>query len=115
MKFRFMSLLQNVSVHQIRPTQRTFTTSTTPKFPVNELPTSAVGFGWHDLLAIFRYSEVVWVRHHRNVGPYCFILSPEAPFVWNKLAHPYLLHETEDIPQFLFLYENIKARLFKIR
>ena len=39
----------NVSVHQIRPTQRTFTTSITLKLPVNELPTSAVGFGCHDL------------------------------------------------------------------
>ena len=41
---------QNVSVHQIRPTQRAFTTSTTFPLPVNQLPTSAVGFGWHVLL-----------------------------------------------------------------
>ena len=45
-------LLANVSVHQIRPTQRTFNTSITSKFPVNELPTSAVGFGWHVLFAL---------------------------------------------------------------
>ena len=43
---------ENVSVHQIRPTQRTFTTSITFPLPVNQLPTSAVGFGWHDLLAL---------------------------------------------------------------
>ena len=43
----------NVSVHQIRPTQRTFTTSITLKLPVNELPTRSVGFGWHDLFCIF--------------------------------------------------------------
>ena len=39
-------------MHQIRPTQRTFITSTTFPPPVNELPTSAVGFGWHDLFDI---------------------------------------------------------------
>ena len=48
--------LQNVSVHQIRPTQRTFTTSITLKFPVNELPTSAVGFGCHDLFDLLGVS-----------------------------------------------------------
>ena len=37
----------NVEVHQIRPAQRAFTTSTTFPLPVNQLPTSAVGFGWH--------------------------------------------------------------------
>ena len=36
-------------MHQIRPPQRTFTASITLKFPVNELPTSAAGFGWHGL------------------------------------------------------------------
>ena len=41
--------LANVSVHQIRPTQRTSTTSTTFPLPINKLPTSAVGFGWHVL------------------------------------------------------------------
>ena len=40
---------QNVSVHQIRPTQRTSTTSTTFPMPVKQLPTSAVGFGWRGL------------------------------------------------------------------
>ena len=45
--------LANVSVHQIRPTQRTFTTSTTFPSPVNALPTSAVGFGWHVLFCLF--------------------------------------------------------------
>ena len=45
-------LSENVSVHQIRPTQRTFTTSTTFPLPVNKLPTSAVGFGWHGLFCL---------------------------------------------------------------
>ena len=49
--------LQNVSVHQIRPTQRTFTSSTTFPLPVNQLPTSAVGFGWHGLFAWFGYFD----------------------------------------------------------
>ena len=44
-----MIFQQNVSVHQIRPTQRIFTTSITFPPPVNQLPTSAVGFGWHGL------------------------------------------------------------------
>ena len=43
------SFLANVSVHQIRPTQRAFTSSTTFPLSVSKLPTSAVGFGWHGL------------------------------------------------------------------
>ena len=52
------SFLSNVSVHQIRPTQRAFTTSITFPPTVNKLPTSAVGFGWHGLFAQHR-SELV--------------------------------------------------------
>ena len=48
----------NVSVHQIRPTQHTFTTSITFPLPVNQLPTSAVGFGWHGLLALLVFSRI---------------------------------------------------------
>ena len=44
-------------MHQIRPTQRTFTTSTTFPLHVNKLPASAVGFGWHDLFVLF-----FWIR-----------------------------------------------------
>ena len=49
---RRKTILHNVSVHQIRPTQRAFTTSITFPQRVNQLPTSAVGFGWHGLFAL---------------------------------------------------------------
>ena len=54
----FSTFLPNVQVHQIRPTQRTFTTSITSPSPVNKLPTSAVGFGWHDLFCFSQESSL---------------------------------------------------------
>ena len=69
----FTTILANVLVHQIRPTQRTFTTYTTSPLPVNQLPTNAVGFGWHDLLVItpfrqgtltYRYLVAWIVKNH---------------------------------------------------
>ena len=49
---RRKTILHNVSVHQIRPIQRAFVSSTTFPPPVNQLPTSAVGFGWHGLFCM---------------------------------------------------------------
>ena len=52
-------LTSNVSVHQIRPSQRTLTSSITFPPPVNQLPTSAVGFGWHVLFCTLITSDAI--------------------------------------------------------
>ena len=82
-------------MHQIRPTQRTFNASITPKSPVNELPTSAAGFGWHGLFCLPWFPEV---RQHAKSASNLERYSAIGPTVDTSPSPSIIINATREPP-----------------